>query len=349
MNTNNYYSQRNIDYVNRLEKIKQDLPDFCQDFFVGLQHHTAILTRVNYAYDLRIFFDYLYKKGKVKNPKDFALVELENINAFDIEQFLDYLTYYTYNGKQSQCKAHAKERKLSAVRALTKYFFKKDLLEKDTASKVSSVKIKEGTIVRLDVEEVANLLDLVEHGSDKFSKRQQTYLKQTKIRDLAILTLFLGTGIRVSELVGMDIEDVNFKDNSFRIIRKGGNASILYFNDEVGKTLIEYTNFRMLQLQNNPSNTSQNALFLTTKGNRLCVRSVQLLVKKFTKQINTLKKISPHKLRSTFGTQLYRDTQDIYVVAEVLGHKDVNTTKKHYAQTNEDIKRNAANTVKLRK
>lgn len=92
----------------------------------------------------------------------------------------------------------------------------------------------------------------------------------------------------------------------------------------------------------------EHALFLSLKKNRISIRAVENLVKKYSRIIAPLKKISPHKLRSTYGTQLYRETKDIYVVADVLGHKDVNTTKKHYAAISEDIRRSVAGKVKLR-
>lgn len=347
MSKQTYFNQRNVDTLNKLECVKQDLPVFCNDFFVGIQNRTSSLTRLNYAYDLRIFFDFLQKKHIIKDSKLVTIYDLEKLSAFDIEHFLDYLNNYSFNNKQLQCGDAAKERKLSAVRALIKYFFKKELLQKDIASKVSSIKIKQKNIVRLEIDEVGNLLDIVEQGTSDFSDHQNVYLEQTRVRDLAILTLFLGTGIRVSELVGLDVTDIDFKQASFRVIRKGGNASILYFNDEIAQPLKEYISWRNGVLYE--KNISTNALFISQSGNRLQVRAIQLIVKKYTQKVTSLKKISPHKLRSTFGTQLYRDTQDIYVVAEVLGHKDVNTTKKHYAQTSEEIKRAAAKTVKLKR
>ena len=91
------------------------------------------------------------------------------------------------------------------------------------------------------------------------------------------------------------------------------------------------------------------AFFLSSISNkRISIRAVEELVKKYSKMISPLKKITPHKLRSTYGTQLYRETKDIYIVADVLGHRDVNTTKKHYAASSEDIRRKAIKSVKLR-
>ena len=92
----------------------------------------------------------------------------------------------------------------------------------------------------------------------------------------------------------------------------------------------------------------EKAVFLSLQRKRITPRAVENLVKKYSQAVTPLKKISPHKLRSTYGTNLYRETQDIYIVADVLGHKDVNTTKKHYAAISEDIRRNASTKVKLR-
>ena len=93
----------------------------------------------------------------------------------------------------------------------------------------------------------------------------------------------------------------------------------------------------------------EHALFLSTQKRRFSVRSVENLVKKYAQITTPLKKITPHKLRSTYGTNLYRESEDIYLVADVLGHKDVNTTKKHYADIDENQRRNARNKVKLRR
>ena len=99
----------------------------------------------------------------------------------------------------------------------------------------------------------------------------------------------------------------------------------------------------------NPKEGHENALFLSSVGKRLCVRSVELLVKKYASTVTTVKHITPHKLRSTYGTNLYQESKDIYLVADVLGHKDVNTTRRHYAEIVDENKRNARNIVHLRR
>jgi site-specific recombinase XerD len=166
------------------------------------------------------------------------------------------------------------------------------------------------------------------------------------MRDFAIVTLLLGTGIRVSELVGLDLEDVNFKLNGIRLIRKGNKEMIVYFGDEVEFALRQYIEGDRKQIIPVPGH--EHALFYSMQRKRIGVQAVQNLVKKYTKEVTPLKNITPHKLRSTYGTSLYQETDDIYLVAEVLGHNDVNTTRKHYAAMSDQKRRYAANKVVLR-
>ncbi len=160
------------------------------------------------------------------------------------------------------------------------------------------------------------------------------------------MTLMLGTGVRVSECVGLDLQDIDLANDRIKVIRKGGYESFVYFGDEVKEALLPY-----LEQRNSIQDIvkgHENALFLSDRKQRLSVRSVEILVKKYAQTVTTLKKITPHKLRSTYGTALYRQTNDIYLVADVLGHKDVNTTKKHYAAMDEEHRRQARNKVILR-
>lgn len=206
------------------------------------------------------------------------------------------------------------------------------------------LKFTNKAITRLDVNEVAELLDNVENGNKLTTAQLRTHEK-LKCRDLALLTLLLGTGIRVSECVGLDINDVDFDNDRIKVVRKGGSESFVYFGDEVRAALLDYMEERK---QMNPDSGHENALFISSKNKRLCVRSVELLVKKYASTVTTVKHITPHKLRSTYGTNLYQASKDIYLVADVLGHKDVNTTRKHYAEIVDENKRSARNIVRLR-
>ncbi|MBO7214665.1 MAG: tyrosine-type recombinase/integrase [Clostridia bacterium] len=343
--TDNYYKQREINCLSRINAMLLDLPPMTKEFINGISEFTSPLTRLNYVYDIRIFFDYLVKNVyKSKVIEELTLSDAESVDLSDFENFLSYLSLYEINGKQETCNERAKSRKLATVRAFYKYFYNKGKIKSNTVSKIAMPKLHDKEIIRLEINEVVKLLNLADSG-DKFSKRQQEYHKNTKIRDVAILTLFLGTGIRNSELVGLNVEDINFEEMSFAVTRKGGNRTILYFNDEVSNALTQWIAKRNT-LKDLPED--EKALFLSLQNKRISVRTIQELVKKYAKIIAPLKKITPHKLRSTFGTNLYRETNDIYLVADFLGHSDVNTTKKHYAASSEDIRRKAIKSVKLR-
>ena len=164
------------------------------------------------------------------------------------------------------------------------------------------------------------------------------------MRDTAILTLLLGTGIRVSECVGINLDDVDYINDRIKIVRKGGYESFVYYGEEVRQALLDYMEERD---EIEPMEGHENALFLSSQRRRITVRSIELLVKKYASTV-TGKHITPHKLRSTYGTNLYKETGDIYLVADVLGHSDVNTTRKHYAELEEDRKKKFKDAVTLR-
>ena len=342
-----YHESINIKNELHLRELTATLPRFCKQFFVGIEHGTSSRTRIAYAYDLGCFFEYLHEINPVCQKmqiQDFPLTLLDSITPMDIEEYLYHLKYYEKDGISHTNDERGMKRKLASLRTFYNYFFKKELIETNPAVKVEMPKIQEKAIVRLDVDEVAKLLDEVESG-ENLSHRQQMYHQRTKTRDLAILTLLLGTGIRVSECVGLDIEDVDLKNNGIKIHRKGGSEVIVYFGEEVLKTMLDYLKERNSKTA---AEGHQRALFLSMQNKRISVRAVENLVHKYSKLVTTLKNITPHKLRSTYGTNLYRETGDIYLVADVLGHKDVNTTRKHYAAMEDDRRRAAAKCVKLR-
>ncbi len=345
--SNNYYLDRNRNNMRKLNEMLKDLPTFCSIFFIGIQDTTTPLTRINYAVDLKTFFTYLttYESDFLNKPfNQITIADLDNVTSQTIERYMAYLSYYDKeNGVVITNSERGKLRKLSSLRAFFKYFFNKDMLKANVASKVSSPKLHEKPIIKLEPQETQELMYFCE-TLNGFSNHQQKYNEKFKIRDNAIISLFLTTGIRVSECVGLNIDDFNFTLNSFRVTRKGGNQVILYFGEETSKILQDYLKYR--DSLNVPK--EERAMFLSSQNKRMMVRTMEYLVKKYTKLATPLKNITPHKLRSTYGTNLYNETKDIYIVAEVLGHKDVNTTKKHYAAISDDIRRSVAGKVKLK-
>ena len=348
--TRNYHDQTKIDYTLRLRELLTTLPPFAKDFFRGIENTSSIRTRINYAYDIRVFFHFLMENNPVyKNCSitDFKLSDLENLTPQDLEEYMEYLKVYKRDDEELITNGEkGLARKMSALRTFYAYFFKRQLIEKNPSLLVDMPKLHEKAIIRLDNDEVSMLLDFVEHAGETLTGQALAYYNKTRERDLAILTLLLGTGIRVSECVGLDLNDVDFKNYGITVTRKGGNQMVVYFGDEVAKALDDYMEGD--RKATTPLPGHENALFLSTQKKRMGVQAIENMVKKYAKQVTPNKKITPHKLRSTYGTSLYRETGDIYLVADVLGHKDVNTTKKHYAAIDEDRRRSAANAVKLR-
>ncbi len=343
-----YHEQINIDNEVKLRELTNELPRFCREFFIGITPSTSSRTRIAYAYDLGVFFNFLHEN----NPAlakieivDFPITILDEISPIDIEEYLQYLKYYKGgDGAEHTNDEVGQMRKLSTLRSFYNYFFRKQMIEKNPASLVQMPKRHEKDIVRLDVDEIALLLDEAESG-EKLTDRQKIYHEKTKLRDVAILTLLLGTGIRVSECVGLNIDDIDAKNNGIRIHRKGGKEMVVYFGDEVAEALDAYLDERLTM---EPLEDSREALFLSLQNRRISVRSVENLVKKYSRLVTTVKNITPHKLRSTYGTNLYQETGDIYLVADVLGHSDVNTTRRHYAAQDDERRRKAAKAVTLR-
>lgn len=258
------------------------------------------------------------------------------------------MKYYEAENGEQKNGASSIARKMSSLRSFLDYFYKKELLVKNVAMQVDMPKLHEKAIIRLEPDEVAIMLDNIENYENQLTGKRKEFFLKTKIRDIAIITLFLGTGIRVSECVGLDITDVNFRENSIHIIRKGGNESVLYFGAEVEKALLDYIEGPRVMSAEQAVSGNEQALFFSLQKRRISVHAVENLVEKYAKEFVPQKKITPHKLRSTFGTNLYQETGDIYLVADVLGHSDVGTTRKHYAAIQDQNRRKAASVIKLR-
>lgn len=347
MATDDYAGSEYKKYMLKLRALCEELPPFCGEFFRGIEHETLVRSRYAYGVDLRTFFAFLILQPGFEKPdiRSLALSDLNRVDITTVENYLSYVSYYTDDAEKEVLNGErAKKRKLSTLRALYKYFNKKEKLTTNAPALVDLPMIREQAIIRLEPDEVANLLDIVQAG-EGLTEAQKKYHKRTQARDLAILTLFLGTGIRISELVGIDMNDINFSANEFSVLRKGGKQDILVFGEEARAALLAY----MLERERVTAQPGhEEALFLSLQNRRITVRAVENLVKKYAQLAAPLKNISPHKLRSTYGTTLYRETGDIYLVADVLGHKDVNTTRRHYAAASQDNRRKAAQVVKLR-
>ncbi len=350
-----YRDQVDAARIIQIREICRDLPPACYDFISAITVTTGTFTRLAYAMDMRTFFHFLQSERVAFSNKPLYLFKDEDLAAVsqsDLAAYVDYLTLYYKNDQDDQSRPlkplvnHelAIKRKLCSLRAFYEYLFMNQRVPSNVTQLIALPKVHEKPIIRLSESEMSRLLSVAETG-EKLTARQQQYQKLTAKRDYAMLSLFLGTGIRVSECVSLNIADVNLEDNAFLVTRKGGNQVMLYFPAEVAEALSAYLEERN-KIEALPGH--EDALFLSLQRRRITQRAVQQLVKKYAAVAAPLKpKISPHKLRSTFATNLYSATGDIYLVADVLGHSSVETTRKHYADMREEHRRNAVNYVKL--
>ena len=351
-----YREQVDASRIQQIRSICRDLPKSCTDFLRHIAVTTGTFTRLAYAIDMRTFVFYLNRERipfTEKNPTQWTDDDLAKITASDLTAYIEYLTYYFRDEDQIEANGLPKatvnheraiKRKLCSIRSWYDYLFKERRIPSNPTLLVPLPKIHEKPILRLNAEEMTRMLAEAETG-DGLTKGQQRYQKLTSKRDYAILSLFLGTGIRVSECVGINISDINLEENAFLVTRKGGNQVVLYFPPEVATAIGEYLEERM-KTETLPGH--EDDLFLSIQKRRITQRAVEKLVKKYAAVAAPLKpKISPHKLRSTYATNLYHETGDIYLVADMLGHSSVDTTRKHYADMTDARRRMAAQYVHL--
>lgn len=342
-----YHQENEMKNIELIRNICDELPSYVRQFFRAIQQSKASRTRLGYARDIKTFFEYIvecYTEKALNSPKDVSLEVLSSIDSMFIEDYMDHLQMYRKDGRIITNGKASIKRKIVSLNVFYAYYYKNNLVTGNPVAKIERPKVPDKQIVRMDAAETAQFLDTVEYGLNLTSKQQQ-YHEKTKTRDLALLTLMLSTGIRISECIGLDINHVDFDNLCIKIIRKGGKEAIVYFSDEAIEPLQAYIEERK---KINAQDGHEKALFLSSQRKRISVRTVENLVKKYSQSAVPLKHITPHKLRSTFGTALYQETSDIYLVADVLGHTDVNTTRKHYADIDDERKRMARNKVQLR-
>ena len=346
-----FYKSKKKDQILRLREILSRLPGFAVDYIYSKELSTQTSTLISYGYDLLTFFSYLREANPIFSSieiKDFTLDHLKNISSQDIVEYQRFLALNESDENPHENGVKAIARKMSPLRGLYKYHYIQKNIKENPMELVALPKLKKDkNIIRMNNYEVQAILNAISHGNEQMSPRQLAACKKTMKRDLAILTLMLGTGIRVSECNGLDITDIDLKVNTITIVRKGGGQDLLYFSDDIHDTLSDYIESERVHI--NPVEGHENALFFSRLGKRMSVDAIEKLVKKYAKMVVPNKKITPHKLRSTYGTALYRETGDIRLVADVLGHENINTTIDYYAAIEDEHKKMAANAVNFKR
>ena len=320
----NYNEQ--LDYFNRqkIKNLEKELPQFLGVYFSDmLNSGKSSRTVLGYAQDLKLFFDYLQSAGfKDKNLRISTADILEKLTIHDINEYLeDTLSSKMVNGDIKNYSVNTRARRVSSIRAMYKFFYRQGFIENDLSNRLTSPKIKDKPIRALDTYDVNRVLNAV-LDIDGMNGQQLEKHKKVEKRDYAILILLFGTGMRVSELVGLDENSIDYDKNSVRIRRKGGN------------------------IEDNLEPKEETALFISTAHKRITVRAVEKLIKKYALKsgIANPEEITPHKARSTYGTALYNASGDIQLVADSLGHSSIETTRKHYARTSDEHRRKAGAT-----
>ena len=346
----NYKAETNLRYKRTRKRIESELPDFCKTYFIGKEAKLAETTAASYAYEFHAFFTYLCENNQYfckKGIKNITLDDLSLLKTEDIEEYLHYLRYRELetDGKirESTNKESTISKNLSALSSLYSFFIKRGQLSFNPTSAVERQKKQMKKPIVLEADEQERLFDAIDYGSG-LTNRQQIFRGKTQERDRAIFQVLLDTGIRVSELVGLDVDDINFEKHFFTVIRKRNKVDDIYFSDYTQTVLLEYLSVRDCY---HPAD-DEKALFLSTMGNgqgkRMSVRSVQYLTKKYMSSCCPERAdiITPHKMRSTFGTEILKATGDLELASELLGHDSLNTTK-IYAQYNNDKKEKMRN------
>lgn len=333
-----------MSYYDDLIKIVDELPTYCVDFFNAKSEVLEIRTRVGYAIDLKVFFTFIAKaykrfEGKFSEINEVDLDTLDSLYNTDIDAYISWLSKYKLNDIEYTNSAAGKKRKLATLKAFFKYLRKVGLMTNNPTEFTDIPKVKDKEIVVLSDNEQEEIIDNIINGTHK-TERQLKFHERTMLRDLAIITLFLGTGIRVSELVGLNDVDIDFKEQRALVMRKGGKRQFVYFNEEVLDRLSDYMENERKSLlgykdyDNIPDNLP---LFVSLRHSRITVRMVEIIIKEYARYVLPMNiKVTPHTLRKTYGTRLYNQYRDLYLTQNALGHSSPSTTAKYYTKFNEE-------------
>ncbi len=346
-----FYKNKKKNQTLRLRELLAQMPSWSVDYIYSKEVTTQTSTLISYSYDLITFFKFIQDKNPIYKDVEFKKLPLMVLDQLSSEDIIEYQRYLELNVDNDNFHENGKKaiaRKMAPLRGMYQYHYARKNIQENPMILVPLPRLKKDkNIVRMNSYEVQAVLDCIQSGNAQMSERQKKLCLKTQKRDLAILTLMLNTGIRVSECNGLDLNDVDLRANSLTIVRKGGGQDVLYFGDAVHEALEDYIKYERALIT--PMENHEKALFYSRQGKRISVDAIENLVKKYAKMAVPTKKITPHKLRSTYGTALYRETGDIRLVADVLGHENINTTIDYYAAIEDEHKRTAANAVDYNK
>jgi len=341
--------KRENDIYFQCEELENQLPKYLRGFFAYLKGNVLPLTREAYLHDIRFFFQYLIDETDLTDAEETSKIKLEDlqeIQAVDVNMFIDYCRKYKVETDKNvyiyENTNKTLARKKSSVSVLFKYLYRDGLVEKNITDAFDPIRVPrpgEKEIKALQDDEVMIMLDAVSSGQG-LTEHERTYWEKTKLRDKAILILFLTYGLRLSELQQLNISSFNFNRGEFKIYRKRGKESLMPLNKSATAVIHDYIDNERMN-DDRVEDEHKDALFLSLQGKRMTERQIRELVKKYTSiALKTTRKAgySPHKLRATAATSLIGRGNSIFDVAALLDHEQVTTTQL-YARQKQGVKR----------
>ena len=314
--------------------INSDLnPEYINSF---LDYSAVVLNKSpnsvkEYNYDLNMFLKYMKINFKLTkendfskiNIKDFDIQTLKKITTNDINSFLSYLAL------NQGSKPATRARKISTIRIFFAYLFDQKLIDDNPAIGIKTPKQEKRMPKYLSLDDSKKLLNVTADEND-----------ENKERDYAIITLFLNCGLRLSELVGINISNIDFSENRLTVIGKGNKERTIYLNESCIKAIQDYMSVRPKEGVKIDSKGSNKALFLSKRKERISNRMVQYIVEReLMKAGLDTSKYSTHKLRHTAATLMYQYGHvDIRALQELLGHESIATTEIYTHVSNEQVR-----------
>lgn len=315
------------------EKITQGMvgyPGIIKDYYYSMTDKTA-QTKKRYIMYIEQFMDYLNEHGK--NPSN--ILTYKKMKPSDINEYLDYIRYRKVNGKIVENGDSIRAAKYYALSSFFDFLVNEEYIDNNPCIKVKAPKDrKQHEVIKMTADEVNDVKEKILDGYG--SHKQQAFNEKWKYRNLAIITLGCQTGLRATALSEINMDDINFEELCITVTEKGNITRPCYISQKTAEVLKKWINNRKELMV---GFDDCNALFISNRRTRIASCTISLMLKNVTSDLN--KNITPHKMRSTCATTLYSQTHDIYLVAEVLGHKNISNTKR-YTESSKEDKRRAA-------
>lgn len=307
----------------RVVRRLKNQPQILKDFYYSMGDKTAATKNVYIGYVIE-FLAYATKNGiDCTKGESFAAIKTSDINRYMEKE----VRYRTVNGKQVENSVSIRCSKLYGISAFFDFLIDEEYIEHNPCDRVKPPRItEEKEIVYMTPEEIKEVKQNIKNGTGR--------AKKWRTRDSSIVTLGCSTGLRVASISEINLSDIDFTNNSILVREKGNKVRTVYFGDKTRKSIDTWMTDRERIL----NGVKCDALFVSSRKKRLEPRSIEDVIKKYTKTLD--KKITPHKMRSSCATNLYAATGDIYVVQEVLGHKNISNTRK-YARMSEERRKQA--------